>query len=476
MQKKLNDSQNSNSKPPIPSSLLSFSRIRKKHNSEGRSVRSTPSLNDVFQGSNSAKGGNSNSGSNMSLHHLDSSHNLSNLSLSNSQHSQHSQMNVNVSNSNQALSKSLMTSPQRQAPPVPTQSHDIYMGDEREIRPQKKGVAAFLDENNNEIHGSNPMNMNMRDDDGPDLDSISVSKSLKVRANERKARSAGYGRTPSSSQTNINGHDRDRDHVGSSSSSNMMNKSMSGTLNLKKSRTRSGHVDHMAVYSTNSETSKRKVLTEIPKYNPEILWEPLPNPDESLKVALANLSTSLETKREVETAMSAGFTTATLRSSNDENNWIITAVALQSVSRLARFHSSTISNSSNNQILSSKLIPLVITFINSIRSKISAPALTAADELTQKFARHFSEMQFDLLMRSLFNVIGGPNNFLREPVEKVLASVIKNNPPVRVINALTSMTKIGKSKTIKEHTAKAFHDLVVFNTPNKMLREYWRGQ
>lgn len=365
MQKKLNENSATSNKPPIPTSLLSFSRhtTRKKHASAGPTVdrsgiRSTPSLNDVFQ---------------------------------NPQNQQH-HTSKSVSPSNSALATSLMTSPSRQAPPIPTQSNDIYLQND----PDSLENTRKRSEINNIFGMEDPSSLeDLNNSPSHDIDSISVSKSLRVRAtNERKARSAGYGRTPSNHRSEP---DSTASYLAQDASnsrrSNAMTKSMSGTL--KKSRTRSGN----NLMSDSAHQSMGNLI-QIPKYNPEIVWEPLPDAEETLKISLAHLSNSLETRKEVETAMTLGLQSATLRPTNDENNWIITANALQNISRLARFHTNAII-----PFLSNKINPLVVTFVNSIRSSLSKHALEATEELCTHCARHFNDNQFDILMKSLFGVI-----------------------------------------------------------------------
>lgn len=68
--------------------------------------------------------------------------------------------------------------------------------------------------------------------------------------------------------------------------------------------------------------------------------------------------------------------------------------------------------------------------------------------------------------------IGGPNQFLKDPVEKVLQSAIKNTSPNRLINSISNISKAAKSRTIKEYSAKSFHDTVVHLSPLKCLKEY----
>ena len=448
LESSINNSQQptkvSSNKPPVPSSLLSFSKIRKKHHSE-KSVRTTPSLSDVIK------------------------------DPSPQDNKENSQNSIN---------------PSRQAPPLPIQSqYDKY--DNRPIGPNKSRASTgygmeldssesmFVDENS----GKNSNNSNN------EADAISVSKSLRDRAVERKARSAGYGRTPfnqsshtiKSQQTaysiaDPNNSNSDNNHSSPTSYPNHryhsstgthghhsgghghLNKSMSSGLNLRKARTKSGH-SFAAEQSVHSSTA-------IPKYN-ETIWEKLPDPEASLKSVLTNLSNSLETKREVEAATIAGLSNATLRANEDENNWINTTTSLQLVSRLARYHTSVILPH-----LQSKIIPLVITFVASIRSKISFHALEAAEELIGKCAKQFTDNQFDLCIKRCYDVVGGNNHFLKEPVDKVIMIAVKNNSPQRVLNSISAVAKGSKSRVVKEYTARAIYESLKFTGPERMLREY----
>jgi len=203
----------------------------------------------------------------------------------------------------------------------------------------------------------------------------------------------------------------------------------------------------------------------IPKYNPDITWQPLPNPDSTLKSCLTGLTNSLETTRETEIAAQNGFTNGVVKSNTDENNWINTCTALQNVARLSRFHTSTIVPH-----LQSVIMPLTVTLVNSIRSSIAKHSLESAEELCNSTGRYI-DSHVENLIKSALSVLSGSNSFLRDYVERVITAIMRNCNSTKFLNGILASSK-SKSKQVREQAAKSIYDFINEFGQAKILRDY----
>jgi hypothetical protein len=203
------------------------------------------------------------------------------------------------------------------------------------------------------------------------------------------------------------------------------------------------------------------------KYVQDLPWEPLSNPEESLKLALAYLSNSIETTKEAEQAALAGFSNPVVRADTDENNWKKTATGLQEVARLVRFHTHLV-----QPHLQTKISPMVICLVSSLRSAVSKHAMEAAEELCTYCCSNFTEKQYELLIKNLLGLIGQSNNFLKETVDHVISAAAKNSSPSRLLNIIIAQSKASKINSVKEFCAKTVHDIINSYGQKRSMDDY----